>query len=108
MRAKRYMSKALEIAATSKCRHRHGCVVVKNGKVISMAANKKVGDPSTAWRTSHIHAEFGALIAAGSRATGAHVYIARVSADGTPAPSKPCKKCESMLIRSGVAKVVWT
>jgi deoxycytidylate deaminase len=108
MAVSKYMTKALQLAAKSKCRHRHGCVVAKDGRIIAMATNKKIGDPSTAWRVSHIHAEFGAIIAAGSRATGAHVYIARVGADGEPAPSKPCKKCESMLVRAGVAKVVWT
>ena len=102
------MSKALEVAAKSKCRHRHGCVVVRDGRIIASSTNKKVGDPSVAWRVSHIHAEFGAIIAAGTRAVGANVYIARVNADGEPAPSKPCKKCESMLARAGVARVVWT
>jgi len=108
MRRNKYIGKAIELAAKSKCRHRHGCVVVKNGRIISMATNKKIGDPSIAWRTSHIHAEFGAIIAAGTQASGSHVYVARISADGTPVSSKPCKKCESMLARSGVAKVVWT
>lgn len=108
MRKNKYLAMALEIAAKSKCRHRHGCVIVKNGRVISKATNKKIGDPATAWRVSHIHAEFGAVIAAGSHAVGSHVYVARLTTLGEPAPSKPCKKCESMLERSGVAKVVWT
>jgi pyrimidine deaminase RibD-like protein len=104
----RYLKMAVDIAARSKCRHRHGCVVVKNGKVISTSTNKKIGDPSVAWRISHIHAEFAAVVAAGTYACGSNVYVARVSADGSPAPSKPCKKCESIMERSGVAKVVWT
>lgn len=105
---RKYIDMAIEIAAKSRCRYRHGCVVVKNGRVIAKAANRKIGDPSVSWRKSHIHAEFGAIIAAGSQASGAHVYVARVNSDGEPAPSKPCKKCESLLARSGVAKVVWT
>jgi hypothetical protein len=28
--------------------------------------------------------------------------------DGTPALSKPCKKCERYLKRYGVSEVVWT
>jgi pyrimidine deaminase RibD-like protein len=104
----KYLEKAIDVAARSRCRYRHGCIVVKNGKIIAESTNKKVGDPSVAWRMSHIHAEFAAIVAAGNRAVGSHVYVARVASDGSPAPSKPCKKCENILNRSGVAKVIWT
>lgn len=104
----RYLEMALNIAAKSKCRHKHGCVVVRDGKIVSVSTNKKIGDPSVSWRNAHIHAEFAATIAAGSLAAGSNVYVARVLADGSPAPSKPCKKCESMMARSGVSRIVWT
>lgn len=105
----KYLEKALEIAQTSKCRYRHGCVVVsKKGKVVAQATNKKVGDPETAWRRSHIHAEVAALVAAGTLARGAMVYVARVNKAGEPVLSKPCVKCERYLKRYGVAGVVWT
>jgi pyrimidine deaminase RibD-like protein len=103
----RYMEKAIELAHSSKCRHKHGCVVVKNGKIISKATNKKVGDPSVEFRLA-LHAEFAAVVAAGTHAAGSTVYVARVQADGSTALSKPCKKCENMMKRSGVSKVVWT
>lgn len=104
----KHLLTAMKVAEKSKCRYRHGAVVVSNGRVISQAVNKKVGDPETAWRVSHIHAEFAALIAAGSRATGAQVYVARILADGSPANSEPCKKCARLLNRLGVSQVVWT
>jgi pyrimidine deaminase RibD-like protein len=104
----KYLEKAMEIAKTSKCRYKHGCVVVNNGKIISTATNKKVGDPETAWRKSHVHAEIAAVAAAGKHAYGSLVYVARVSADGSPAVSQPCKKCEGYLNRVGVSQVVWT
>ena len=104
----KYLQKALEIAKTSKCRYKHGCVVVNNGRIVSAATNKKVGDPETHWRKSHVHAEAAALIAAGSKAYGATVYVARVAADGSPAASKPCKKCDGYLERFRVAQVRWT
>jgi len=104
----KYLEMAIELAETSKCRHKHGCVVVSRGRVIAQATNKKVGDPGTQWRRSYIHAEFAALIAAGKNAKGSKVYVARVMKDGTPALSKPCKKCERYLKRYGVSEVVWT
>jgi pyrimidine deaminase RibD-like protein len=104
----KYLEKALEIAMTSKCRHKHGCVVVNNGKILATATNKKVGDPNTHWRKAHIHAEAAAASAAGSRAHGSTVYVARIAADGSPAESRPCKKCDGYLERLGVAQVRWT
>jgi pyrimidine deaminase RibD-like protein len=104
----KYLEKAMEIAKTSRCRYKHGCVVVNNGRIISTATNKKVGDPETAWRKSHVHAEIAAVLAAGKHARGSSVYVARVAADGSPAVSQPCKKCEGFLSRVGVAQVVWT
>lgn len=104
----KYLEKALQVAKTSKCRYKHGCVVVNNGRIVSAATNKKVGDPETHWRKSHVHAEAAAIIAAGPKAYGATVYVARVAADGSPAASKPCKKCHGYLERFGVAQVRWT
>lgn len=104
----KYLKQALEVAKTSKCKYKHGCVVVNNGKILATATNKKIADPHTHWRRSHIHAEMAAIIAAGNQAVGATVYVARVSADGSPAYSKPCKKCERILDRYGIAQVFWT
>jgi pyrimidine deaminase RibD-like protein len=104
----RYLELAITTAKKSKCRHKHGCVVVRNGKILSVTTNKKIGDPKVSWRTAHVHAEFAAIAAAGTLASGSNVYVARVSADGSPAPSEPCKKCKSILGRAGVSKVVWT
>lgn len=105
----KYLEKALEVAKTSKCRYKHGCVVVsKRGKIVAVATNKKVGDPQTHWRRSHIHAEFAAIIAAGTDANGAMLYVARVNANGDPASSRPCKKCQGIIERFGIASVVFT
>lgn len=104
----RYLEIALEVAQRSKCRYRHGCIVVSKGRIIATATNKKIADPTTHWRRSHVHAEAAAAIAAGTRAKGSIVYVARLAADGSPAYSKPCKKCQSYLERLGVAQVVWT
>lgn len=105
----KHLTEAIRIALSSKCRYRHGCVVVLNGKIVGTATNKFVSDQITgSWRKSHVHAEIAALMAAGSRAVGADVYVARVRKDGTPADSKPCKKCEGQLKRKKVKKVIWT
>jgi pyrimidine deaminase RibD-like protein len=105
----KHLAMAVKIARTSKCRYRHGCVVVQNGRVLSTATNRKVGDPESGWRRAHVHAEIAAINAAGKHAvSGSAVYVARVWADGSPAESKPCKRCEGFMERHGVSQVVWT
>jgi len=105
----KHMKKAIRLADTSRCRYRHGCVIVLNGRVVGEAVNRLVSDQTTgSWRKSHMHAEIAALLSAGSKAYGAIVYVARVHKDGTPADSKPCKKCEGQLKRKRVKKVIWT
>lgn len=104
----KHLQMAIELAKESKCRTKHGCVVVNKGKVVSTATNKRVSDPSMEWRKSHIHAEAAAVIAAGRYAHNSIVYVARVMADGTTSNSKPCKKCDGYLARMGVAQIVYT
>lgn len=104
----KYLEHALEIASGSKCRHKHGAVVVSRGQVVATATNQRVGDPEEGWRKAHIHAEHAALLAAGDRAYGAKVYVARLSRTGAPAESKPCRKCERILEKFKVVTVVWT
>lgn len=103
-----YIEKAIKLAEKSRCRYRHACIVVRDGRIVSEATNKKVGDPSVAWRCSHIHAEAAAIISAGTYASGSTVYVARINAYGEPVSSEPCKRCKSLLARYGVARVVWT
>lgn len=104
----KFLEHAVEIASRSKCRHKHGCVVVSRGQVVAAATNQRVGDPDEGWRRAHVHAEHAALLAAGDRAYGAKVYVARVNASGMPAESKPCRKCERMLDKFKVSVVIWT
>lgn len=104
------MVQAVEIAKTSKCRYRHGCVVVSNGKIVAVSVNRRVGNPidGNGWRKSHVHAEIGALMSAGKKAKKSNVYVARVTADGTPTNSEPCDKCLRYMKRLGVSKIQWT
>jgi pyrimidine deaminase RibD-like protein len=108
MSTSKYMKRAIEVAAQSRCHYRHGCVVVSNGKVVAAETNRRVGNPDSEWRKAHIHAEAAALMAAGDKAYGASVYIARVSKSGVPAESRPCKKCERLINKYKVMTVVWT
>ena len=103
----RYLEMALGVAMTSKCRQKHGAVVVKHGKVLGVGANVMKNDPRTVdWTRCHIHAEITALKKAGfpRKAT---VYVARINGKGEARFSRPCPSCAEVL--SGLrCKVLWT
>ena len=105
----KHMEMAINVAKTSKCRFKHGCVVVYRGKVVSSATNKQLLVPNDrTWRRSQVHAEAAAIAAARKYSNGATVYVARVDNDGQPMDSKPCKRCESLLSRYGINQIIWT
>jgi pyrimidine deaminase RibD-like protein len=104
----KYITKAVALAATSRCRYQHGAVIVYRGQIIASGVNKIVNDQTKGWRRSHVHAEVAALLEAGPRAAGATMYVARLSADGTPVNSEPCKKCKRYLEKYKVGNVFWT
>lgn len=101
-----YLKMAAVVAATSKCRFRLGCVVVKHGKILGVSPNIRKNDPQyTNWKFSSIHAEVRALRRANfpERAT---IFVARVSNIGIRC-AKPCEGCMS-LINELKCKVVYT
>lgn len=100
---------ALRVAATSRGRHKHGAVVVRRGKTVAAEVNRTTSDARFSNRPiCSIHAELAAILAAGSLARGATLYVARVNRQGEPRDSAPCKKCRGFIQRSGIVRVVHT
>lgn len=100
------------MASESKCRQRHGAIVVRNGNVLSIATNKNI-NPMNVLDEEHVreHASIHAEVAALRRVAnprGCTVYVARVMSDGSPGLSKPCIRCQKYLDKAGVKQVVWT
>lgn len=93
----KFLERALGVASTSTCRHKHGCVVVKHGRVIGYGVNRTKNDPKYVdWRHSSVHAEIAALKRANfpKRAT---IYVARINNLGQPRLSKPCANCQEVI-----------
>lgn len=53
------------------------------------------------------HAEEMAIMRAGDP-RGATIYVARITKGGLIAMSKPCQKCQELLLENGVCTVVFT
>ena len=103
---------AVRAAEASEVDQRHGSVVVKSGRVMSIGVNKwrnrDLLKPEGGYNTHlTVHAEIDAL----SRVTdarGAVVYIARVGKDGSEKFSRPCDRCAKALQDAGVKQVIYT
>jgi tRNA(Arg) A34 adenosine deaminase TadA len=93
----KFLERAIGVALTSTCRHKHGAVIVRHGKVLGASPNKSRNNPRYVdWTYASIHAEIAALKRAGwpRKAT---VYVARVNGLGQPRLSKPCANCQAVL-----------
>lgn len=91
---------------------KHGAVVVKGGRVISVGMNKNRNHP-TVVSAEHIkthcsvHAEIDALRKVKST-KGVTVYVARINKKGQDRMSRPCDRCSKAMEEAGVRKVVYT
>jgi len=106
---KRFLTMAMGVALGSKCKFRHGAVVVKHGTILGSSPNLYKNDPRNVNpKHCQIHAEIAAMKRAGwpSKAT---VYVARLGGAKSVEPrlSKPCANCQEVL-DAYKAKVVWT
>lgn len=109
-RDRRWMAYAEKIARGLDSRWRVACVIVKNGRVLAVAACQERNDPRCChdrlWMSSE-HAEAGALRLAGPSARGAVAYVARVGRDGKVRHAQPCRRCRAALEAAG-CRYLWT
>jgi tRNA(Arg) A34 adenosine deaminase TadA len=113
MAINKFLIKAIEQAKSSQGRYRHGAVLVKDGAIVGSGCNQMRGQASItatakSWRASFLHAEEIAIGQAGTAASGAVLYVARVGRTGETKPSAPCVRCSSRIARAGVSRVVYT
>ena len=100
--------KAMEAAKSATCRFRLGAVIVKNGKILSIASNQKKTHPrwgSGDYKT--LHAEGNAIYRAtrqGIDIEGADMYIYRSGNN----VSKPCPCCSGLMAEAGIKNVYYS
>lgn len=108
---KAFLNLALKVAETSDVENRHGAVVVKNGRVLSLGVNKwrnrGLHQGDTFENILTVHAEVDALSRVADT-EGVIVYVARAGDNGEGRFSRPCQHCMAELIRVGVKRVVYT
>lgn len=103
------LNAAIALACLSKCRHKHGAILVKRGQVIAAGTNIRLQVPTdTNWRYCSLHAEEYVLTIAGTQASGATLYVARVNNQGDTRLSLPCERCRKKIYRAKIKRVVTT
>ena len=105
MKYDRYMELAREEALKAcHTKFRHGCVLIKNGKVIGTGNNTDTN--RLKWRT--IHAEEAVIRANQRYCYGATLIVARIKADCSFGFSLPCARCQRMIEKYGIARTYYT
>jgi len=95
---------AIKVAEDSDCSDRHGAVIVKGSRVLSVAVNIMSTDRTSAlWSKESMHAEQRAIKRVQVR--GTTCYTARAHEQDT---SRPCAMCWSLLAEGGVERVVYS
>lgn len=106
-KATRFLSMAMGVATTSKCRMKHGAIVVKHGHVLGSSPNLWKNDPKNVdFQHASVHAEIAALRKAGWPKK-VDLYVARVNGNGESRLSKPCANCQAVLDEMKI-RVVYT
>lgn len=112
-RERYYLSLAIQEAR----RHRHNnryhlcAIIAKGSRIISIGFNSYKTHPKSPMPYHLIHAEIDALIGIDQeKLKGTTMYVARVGYKRRSriCMSKPCKYCQSVILRSGVRRVIFT
>jgi tRNA(Arg) A34 adenosine deaminase TadA len=102
-----FLATTAKAALSSEYKFRMAAMVVKSGRVLSIATNynkRSRTTPPNRWST---HAEIRALRNA-SDTKNATLYVARLAKDGSYATSKPCAWCMEHIITAKINRVVYT
>lgn len=105
------LARAVAVAEQSTCRQQHGAVIEMGSRVLAVGCNRHRNSPNNVSKPasqSSTHAEQAALRSfLGESLKGATMYVARVSG-GKPRLSRPCKRCQQLIIDAGIRKVIYT
>lgn len=105
----RWLQRSVGIALTSSHHaQKLGALALRGGNPVGWAVNRFRNHPRVVddWGDCSVHAEQSLIETCD--ASGAIVYVARVTNGGRVAIAKPCQRCLRQLSKAGVRRVVWT
>ena len=112
-RDKNFLAMARYMCRKSNGKHTHGAVLMRAGRVLGTGFNRTRNHPSVVSEEHillgcSIHAEEMAIKDANFLAKGATLYVARVNRKGEDRDSKPCERCQVLIEKVGIKKVIYT
>ncbi len=88
--------------------HRHGCVVLRNGKVISKGYNHpRIRIINKNRLSCSTHAEMSAILSLKNKKANS-ILVIRINKDGQLCDSKPCQYCFDYIFNSGIQKIYYS
>ena len=105
-----WLNLAARVAQTSTERYKHGAVLVRGGRLLATATNRRTLDPYYYVGVADvfsIHAEDAVMRRVGNP-RGAVLYVARVNNAGDERMSQPCEGCQVLIDNFGIKRCVWT
>ncbi|MEU5306887.1 hypothetical protein ACH4YO_41455 [Streptomyces noursei] len=82
-------------------------MLVKGSRVLAHACNRYRNSPGIDFRHATFHAE-EVLLRRARHPRGAVVYVARVNSTGAPCMARPCARCQTVLVTSGIIRAHYT
>jgi|WetSurSiteA1Bulk_404760.scaffolds.fasta_scaffold00002_30 deoxycytidylate deaminase len=106
----RRMALARTVSKKSLCNVQMGAVVVSGKSIVGVGFNRvSKTHPISRSQFPGLHAEVDCIIGVDRRhLVGATMYVYREHKDGSLAMSKPCLRCQDVLIESGIKTVYYT
>jgi len=102
---------AIGQAQKSNFHHRHGCVIFKNNKIVSVGYNemrycKKLDKRYRKWINS-LHAEQKTILFTQKNLKRCSILVVRINKEDKLIYSKPCKLCQCLISDSGIGKIYY-
>lgn len=111
---KSFLSLAAKVAESGNMSYKHGAVIVKGGRVVSVGINKWRISPEMASKEKEYnpnmtyHAEADAISRVSGDLSGAVIFVARINKKGLWSFSRPCNRCMKLINSAGIKKIIYT
>lgn len=89
-------------------KYKVGSVITSGPNVISVGFNQLKTHPKSTHPHKNLHAEMSAILLAKQDLKDCEIYVFRQLKDNTPAMSKPCEYCMTLIQEAGIKKIHFT
>jgi len=102
---------ALQLAeeANNSMTHSLCAILVRKNKVLSVGYNSRKTSPRMATKMNMVHAELSAILRCPENdLRGCDIIVARARSEGRSGLARPCGRCQDILRRVGIRRVIYT